>query len=85
MDSPKVSKISIENFGGNSYVALKEDENTNYNLCIITQKVSTPLSGSKIMDSSTIDYSLEDDFMTKLYIVSISVLGLYVFYGLLSK
>ena len=84
MVSPKVSKITIENFGGNGYVALKENESINFNSCIITQKTDTPFSGSKIMDGE-IDYLLNDDITTKFYVVSLSAIGLYIFYRLLSK
>jgi hypothetical protein len=82
--SPKISKITIENFGGNGYIALKETENMGFNSCMITQKVDTPFSGS-LMDSNTINYSLDDNFTTKFYIVSISALGLYIFYKMLLK
>jgi hypothetical protein len=81
---PKVQKITIENFGGNGYVALNENENINYNSCFITEKIETPFSGSKI-DMNSEYLVLDNEYVTKFFVVSISTIGLYVFYRLLSK
>ena len=85
MFSPKVSKIKLENFGGCSYVALKDNEEIKYDSCVISEKTETPLAGSKMMDIDNLNNSLSDDYVTKFFVVSISTLGLYVFYRLLSK
>lgn len=76
-------KVTIENFGGSVYTALKADENIHSNSCIIDKKIFNPFSGSKENDINT--NSLNDDIATKFYILSVSVIGLYIFYKVLLK
>jgi hypothetical protein len=77
-----MNNITIDNFGGNGYIALNKDENF-YKLksCMIKQKNFTPITGS-IIDNSIL---LDDNCTTKFYVLSVSVIGLYIFHSLLLK
>jgi hypothetical protein len=74
--------ITIENFGDSTYTALKEDDNCQGNTCVINEQIYNPYPGSKII---TNDYILTDDYTTKLFLFSISIIGLYTFYKVLLK
>jgi hypothetical protein len=76
-----MNNIIIDNMGGNGYIALNEEGNNKFNSCMIKQKNFTPITGSIINNSILLD----DSFTTKFYVLSISVIGLYIFHSLLLK
>jgi len=74
--------LSIENFGENSYTALKEDEKSVGDTCLINKQIYNPYSGSQIINNNK---TLNDDISTKFFIFSLSLIGLFTFYKLLLK
>jgi hypothetical protein len=77
-DIPKTSKILLENLGGNIYTIMKDNEKTEPNYCAINQ---IDILGDEIINSNF----LNDDFYTKFYIISLSVIGIYVFSRIIIK
>ena len=75
-----MNKLTIDNFGENSFMAFRESDKNISNLGQIDHMVYHPFSGSKISNEFL---TLNDDLLTKFYITSISFLGLYVFHTLL--
>lgn len=91
----KTSNITLENLGGgNMYNILKEKENFEPNHCAINKidiEVSAsqkgnyathkPIETDKIVSTESTYYSIN----TKFYIVSLSVIGVYIFSRILIK
>ena len=78
-DIPKTSKIVLENLGGNIYTIMKDNEKTEPNYCAINQ---IDILGDKVINRVNF---LNDDFYTKFYIISLSVIGIYVFSRIVTK
>ena len=82
MNSQSVSKTSnilLENLGdGNMYNILKEKENFEPNHCTINK---IDIATDKIVSTGSTYYSIN----TKFYIISLSVIGVYVFSRILIK
>ena len=76
---PKTSKILLENLGGNIYTIMKDNEKTEPNYCAINQ---IDILGDEIIDNVSF---LNDDFYTKFYIISLSIIGIYVFSRIIIK
>lgn len=73
----KTSNIILENSGGDSmYHILKEKENFEPNHCAINK-----IDIGKIVSTDSTYYSIN----TKFYIISLSVIGVYIFSRILSK
>ena len=73
----KTSNIILENSGGDSmYHILKEKENFEPNHCSINK-----IDIGKIVSTDSTYYSIN----TKFYIISLSVIGVYIFSRILSK
>jgi hypothetical protein len=81
----KTSNIILENLGGgNMYNILKEKENFEPNHCAINKidiEVYASHKDSKIVSTESTYYSNN----TKFYIISLSVIGVYIFSRILSK
>lgn len=81
----KTSNIILENLGGgNTYNILKEKENFEPNHCAINKidiEVYAKHKDSKIVSTESTYYSNN----TKFYIISLSVIGVYIFSRILSK
>ena len=76
-----MNKLTIDNFGENSFMAFRESDKNISNLGRIDNMVYHPFSGSKTIPNDFL--TLNNDFITKFYITSLSFLGLYVFHTFL--
>ncbi len=75
----KTSNIILENLGGgNVYNILKENENFEPNNCSINK---IDISVDKIVNTESAYYSIN----TKFYIISLSVIGVYIFSCIMIK
>ena len=75
----KTSKIILENLGaGNMYNILKDNENFEPNNCSINK---IDISVDKIVSTESTYHSIN----TKFYIISLSVIGIYIFSRILMK
>jgi hypothetical protein len=75
----KTSNILLENLGGKSvYNILKEKENFEPNSCAINK---IDISVDKIVSTESTYHSIN----TKFYIMSLSIIGIYVFSRILIK
>ena len=84
----KTSNIILENLGGgNTYNILKEKENFEPNHCAINKidievyAKHKQIEDNKIVSTESTYYSNN----TKFYIISLSVIGVYIFSRILSK
>ncbi len=81
MDFQSVSKTSnvlLENLGGSMYNIVKEKENFEPNYCVINK---IDITADKIMSTESTYHSVN----TKFYIISLSVIGVYIFSQILIK
>lgn len=76
-----MNNLTIENFGEIGYMAFRKSDENNSTIGRIDNMVFHPFSGSKVLPNEVL--TLNDDLITKFYIGSISILGLYIFHTLL--
>lgn len=76
-----MDQIMMDNFGENGYVAFREKEESFMNVGQINNMTFHPLSGSKNIPKY--EDTLNNDFLTKFYIVSLSFIGLYIFHNII--
>lgn len=75
----KTSNIILENLGGgNKYNILKENENFEPNNCTINK---IDISVDRIVSTESTYHSIN----TKFYIISLSVIGVYIFSRIMIK
>ena len=75
----KTSNIILENLGGgNKYNILKENENFEPNNCTINK---IDISVDRIVSAESTYHSIN----TKFYIISLSVIGVYIFSRIMIK
>ena len=79
MSVSKTSNIILENLGGgNKYNILKENENFEPNNCTINK---IDISVDRIVSTESTYHSIN----TKFYIISLSVIGVYIFSRIMIK
>ena len=76
-----MDRIIMDNFGENSYVAFREREEPSRKAGQINSMTFHPISGSK--NISKYEDTLDNDFLTKFYIASLSFIGLYIFHNVI--
>lgn len=81
----RTTNVNFESLGGknNHYTVLKDNENVEKNACNLNLiDIKQNLDYEK---NDTHNYSLSNDVSTKFYIVSLSIIGVFIFSRILIK
>jgi hypothetical protein len=79
----RTCNVNFRNLGGGHYTILKENENVEKNPCNLNL-IDLKYLGDKLITNGTF-YSIRSDANTKFYVMSLSVIGIYIFSCILIK
>lgn len=74
------SNVNFESLGGNHYTAIKDNENVDRNSCNLNL-----IDIKQVIGDDTSNRLLGNDINTKFYIVSLSVIAVFIFSRILIK
>lgn len=74
------SNVNFESLGGYHYTVIKDNENVDRNSCNINL-----IDIKQVVGDDTRSHSLSNDMNTKFYIVSLSVIAVFIFSRILIK